>query len=82
MLRAFEPSPSNTLQASNLRFVTKLIVFIDTKPRTISRHEVERVGFCMTSEDKRWDMALDTEGLDWDDEEDVTARYMEALEVG
>lgn len=81
MIRAFEPSPSNKLHASNLRFLTHLFVSIDTNQGQYLA--IEYVGFCMSSDaGKGWDMALETEGLDWDDEEAVRERYMEAVDSG
>ncbi|KAJ0116600.1 hypothetical protein J7T55_009750 [Diaporthe amygdali] len=62
MIQAFAPSPKNTLQMSNLRFLPSLTVQIN-----VIRHDIGLgcLGFHMSSTDETTIASLAVRGLDW-----------------
>lgn len=86
MLSAFIPGPSNTPQASNLRFLTCLSCSIQT--RSGYMWGLAEVGFDMSSSpfdfvsDPNVELLglVDTAGLDWDNTEDIKTAYVEGID--
>ncbi|KAG6358491.1 hypothetical protein INS49_014375 [Diaporthe citri] len=82
MLGAFMPSPRNTLQSSNLRFLSSLSFHIDVKPLLYPEGLIS-VGFVMASfqlENVEMEASVCTKGLDWNRYEDVRLAYLAAID--
>lgn len=77
MIQAFAPSPKNTLQMSNLRFLPSLTVKVKVIRRDMG---LGCLGFRMSSADKTNIASLAVRGLDWNCNGSVNWAWIEAAE--